>query len=244
MLSNLVKRDIQIHYRRSALGILWSQANPLFSLLVFSFVFQKLVPLNIPNYQAYVFTGLLIWNWFSACINLSSYTLIQSRDLVRKPQFASEMIIVVSVAANLINLLLSLPVLVGLLLLSGIVPNWTVIFLPLVALIQFLFTLGLAWLFSSLNVFFRDMQHVVSLAVTVWFYLTPVFYQLSAPNEYQLAITLNPMAQLIGAYRQILLNGQPPDFAALFWVTLVALAVFGLGLSVFRRLKYSFVDEL
>jgi lipopolysaccharide transport system permease protein len=244
LLWDLVKRDIKIHYRRSALGLLWSQVNPLFTLIVFSFVFQKLVPLNIANYPAYVFVGLLTWSWFSSSITQSSFTLIQSRDLVRKPQFPTEMIIVVSVMANFINLVLAGPILLGLLLINGLIPNWTLVFLPLVLVSQFFFTLGLALIFSAANVFFRDVQHIVTLLVTLWFYITPVFYSVTTGNEYQLAVQLNPMAQLIKAYRQILLLGQPPELRNLLGVLVLGLLIFSVGLLFFRRVKYNFVDEL
>ena len=244
LLSNLVQRDISIHYRRSFLGIIWSQVNPLLTLLIFSFVFQTLVPLNIPNYPAYVFTGLLVWNWFSISLTSVNYSLLNSRDLVRKPQFPVEMLVVVSVSANFVNLLLASPVLFGLLLINNIVPNWTLIFLIVIIAEQFFFTLGLALIISAANVFFSDVSHFVGVLVTVWFYLTPVFYRPSTKNDYSFVVNWSPMFHLINAYRKVLLNGEVPDLITLLWLAPVSLITFGLGLAFFRRLKYSFVDQL
>ena len=244
LLTCLVQRDIKMNYRRSVLGILWAQLNPLLSLIIFSFVFQQVVPLKIPDYPVYVFSGLLAWNWFSTCINQANYSLINSRDLVRKPQFSTEMILVVSVAANMVNFILALPVLLVLLLISGLIPNWTVIFLPLVLLVQFLFTLGLAFIFSSLNVFFRDMLHIVAVLVTSWFYITPIFYRADMRSDYAFIINLNPMTHIIAAYRSIWMYGSPPDFVGLGIVGIIAGLIFLVGLRVFGTLKYSFVDEL
>ncbi len=244
LLSNLVQRDIKLHYRRSVLGILWAQLNPLLSLLIFSFIFGKVIPLNIPNYTAYVFTGLLAWNWFSSTVSMANYSLSNSRDLVRKPQFQNEMIIVVSVTTNLVNFLLAMPVLVGVLLFNNLIPNWTLLFLPFVLAVEFCFVLGLALLVSATNVFFRDILHIVTVLVQVWFYVTPIFYAVSPQNEYAYLINLNPMTHIVNSYRRIFLDRQPPDFLALGVVFLVALAVLGLGWTVFNRLKYSFVDEM
>lgn len=244
LLLNLVQRDIKLHYRRSILGILWAQINPLLSLLIFSFVFQTIVPLNIPNYTAYVFTGLLAWNWFSAALNGANYSLINSRDLVRKPQFQTEMIVAASVATNLVNYLLALPVLLGLLLINGLIPNWTIVFLPLLLAIQYVFTMGLALLISATNVFFRDVLHIVAVLTSVWFYLTPVFYSVASRSEYEWVINLNPLYHFLVAYRQIFIAGKPPDLTLLAFLMLLAVAVYILGYSIFHRLKYNFVDEL
>lgn len=244
LLLNLVQRDIKLHYRRSILGILWAQINPLLSLLIFSFVFQTIVPLNIPHYTAYVFTGLLAWNWFSASLNGANYSLVNSRDLVRKPQFQTEMIVAASVATNLVNYLLALPVLLGLLLLNGLVPNWTIIFLPVLIAIQYGFTMGLALLISATNIFFRDILHIIAVLTSVWFYLTPVFYSIASRSEYAWIINLNPMYHFLVAYRQIFIDGQTPDLVYILLLGVLAIAVYGLGYTVFQRLKYSFVDEL
>ena len=244
LVANLVRRDIFTHYRRSVLGLLWAQLNPLLSVVIFSFVFQTLVPLNIPHYPAYVFSGLLAWNWFSVCLNTANYSLISSRDLVRKPQFPTEMIVVVSVTTNLIYFALALPILLGLLLLNGLVPNWTLIFLPAVIAVQFCFTLGLALIVSCANVYFRDVLHITAIVINLWFYITPVFYSVSNHNEYAAIRDWNPMAHIVGMYRRILLDGQPPDGIEAMGMTMIALGVLWAGLAVFRQGKYGFVDVL
>jgi lipopolysaccharide transport system permease protein len=244
LLTDLVQRDIRLQYRRSKLGILWAQINPLLTLIIFSFVFQKIVPLNIPNYPSYVFIGLLTWSWFSSSVGTSPYRLLQSRDLVRKPKFSTEIIVAVSITSNLVTLLLSFPILFGLLIINGLIPNWTLLFLPLVLAIQFFFTLGLALLLSATNVYFRDVVHIVGVLVSVWFYITPIFYLIPDNSEYSFITIFNPMAQLIDSYRKILLYGQPPNLLALLISGGVAAIVCLIGFSIFRNLKYGFVDEL
>lgn len=242
---NLIQRDIKIHYRRSVLGILWTQINPLLSLIIFSFVFQQVVPLNIPNYPAYVFTALLVWNWFSSSLLLSSYSLANSRDLVRKPQFATEMIVVVSIGANFVNFLLSTPILIGLLLFNNLIPNWTLVFLPLLLVIQFAFTLGLALIISASNVFFHDVMHIANVLVTGWFYITPIFYRpLANRHDFDFLYSLNPMNLLITAYRDVLLRGEVPNLGTLLILVVVAPLTLALGMFFFQRVKYSFVDML
>ncbi|HEX2914183.1 MAG TPA: ABC transporter permease [Chloroflexia bacterium] len=245
LISNLVQRDIKLHYQRSFFGILWSQINPLISVIIFTIVFQKIVPLNIPNYPAYVFSGLLAWNWFSNSLNQANFSLTSSRDLVRKPNFATEMIVVVSVSSNLVNYLLSMPVLFGLLIINNVPFTLTLFFLPVVIAIEFFFTLGLALIISAANVFFRDVMHITAVVTGIWFYITPVFYRTAGtPNDFEFLYSLNPMNHLIQAYRQVLLYGQLPDLTTLAGLAAMALLTFGIGLFFFQRLKYDFVDAL
>jgi lipopolysaccharide transport system permease protein len=244
LLWNLVQRDIKLNYRRSLLGILWAQINPLLSLLIFSFVFQTIVPLNIPNYTAYVFTGLLAWTWFSASLNGANYIILNSRDLVRKPNFQTEMIVAASVATNMVNYLLALPVLIGLLLINDLVPNWTILYWPLLMAIQYVFTLGLALLISSTNVFFRDVLHIVAVVTAVWFYITPVFYAVNSRSGYEWIINLNPLTHFMAAYRRVLMDRQAPDLSQLALLGFLAVVAFGVGYFIFQRLKHAFVDEL
>ncbi len=245
MITNLIWRDVQIRYRRSVLGILWSFINPLLFLLILNFVFQQVLPLKIPNYATYLFCGLLAWNWFSTTIQGANYIILSNRDLVRKPRFATETLVLVNVTAQLVNYVLTLPVLFGLLLISGIGLHWSVLWLPVIILVQFLFTLGLAFLLAALNVYLRDMEYLSSLGILLWFYLTPVFYDPKgiAP-DLAWVFEVNPMAQLMINYRAILIYNSAPDFANLGKTALVAGFICLLGWLIFRKIKYGFVDEL
>lgn len=245
LISTLVMRDVQLRYRRSALGIIWSLINPLLVLLILSFVFQRVVPLGIPNFPAYVFCGLIAWNWFSGSV-LSATNLINlNADLVRTPHFATETLALINVGTNMVNYLLTLPILFGLLLWDNLPLGWSLLFLPVLMLLQFILTCGVSMLVAALNVYFRDVEHLSSVAIMLWFYITPIFYQSSGvPAEYRWVFDFNPMAQLLKAYRQITLNNSAPDLIGLGWVALMAVVIGAAGYFFFRKVKHSFIEEL
>jgi lipopolysaccharide transport system permease protein len=240
-----VARDTKLRYRRSVLGVAWSLLNPLAQLLVYGVVFQALLPLDIPNYPAFLFAGLLAWNWFRASVHGASGAIVDNRELVLRPGFPVGILPAVVVTSNLVHFVLGLPVLLAVLIASGHWPSTAIFGLPLIVAIQFALSLGLAYLAATCHVDFRDTQHLLDLLLLLGFYLTPVFYhRQSIPPEYQLLYTLNPMAHLLDAYRHVLVLGEPPDTGALLMVGLVSAALLALGYAIFRNASARFVDEL
>jgi lipopolysaccharide transport system permease protein len=245
LLREFVGRDIKLRYRRSVLGIAWSLLNPLAQLLVYSVVFQAFLPLGIPNYPAFLFAGLLAWNWFRTSVHGASGAIVDNRELVLRPGFPVGILPAVVVTSCLVHFVLGLPVLLAVLIASGHWPSTAIFGLPLVLVIQFALSLGLAYLAATCHVFFRDTQHLLDLLLLLGFYLTPVFYHRgSIPPEYQLLYTLNPMAHLVDAYRHVLVLGEMPDPGELLVVGLVSVSLLALGYAVFRNASGRFVDEL
>ena len=245
LLRELVSRDMKIRYKRSMLGIAWTMINPLMQILIFTFLFNRVLPLNIPHYTVFVFCGVLAWNWFQTSLYLAAGGITENRDLVRRPGFPVAVLPVVTVATNMLHFLLSLPILLVCVLIDGLPLSPAVAALPLVLLVQFGLTLGLAYLIAATHVFFRDVQHILSIGLSLLFYLTPIFYTADrVPAEYQQLYLLNPMAQLVAAYRAIFLQGIWPDGGALLGVAIFAVAMFALGYTIFVRASYRFVEEL
>lgn len=241
----LVSRDMKLRYKRSVLGFAWSLLNPLAQLLVFSLVFRVILPLNIPNYSAFLFCGLLSWNWFQAALNASAGAAVDNRDLVRRPGFPPAILPVVSVTTQAVHYLLALPVLLGFLALQGIWPGAALLALLPIFTAQYLLTLGLAYLLATLQVSFRDTQYLLGIALLLGFYLTPVFYDAAAlPARWQLLYHLNPMARLVEQYRGVLLNGRMPSIGELGIVLAVGAVLLLAGYLVFRRASPYFVEEL
>ena len=245
LISTLVMRDVQLRYRRSALGILWSVLNPLLMLIILSFIFQQVVPLGVANYPAYVFCGLIAWNWFSSSILASNNIIINNADLVRKPYFATETLVLINVGSNMVNYLLTLPLLLGLMIIDNLPLGWSLLFLPLIMLLQFILTTGVGMLIASLNVYFRDIEHLATIGITLWFYITPVFYKSEgAPKDLAWIFDINPMAQLLKSYRQVTLGNSAPDLAGLAWAAFLAVVIGAIGFFFFRSVKHSFVEEI
>lgn len=241
----LVRRDVRLRYKRSVLGVLWSLLNPLLQLLVFSLIFGLLLPLNIPHFPLFLFVGLLAWNWFQASLTEATGAVVDNRDLVRRPGFPTVILPVVPVITNLIHLLLALPVLAAFLLIGGIALQPVALILPIVLAVQFLVTAGLAYLVAAFNVTFRDVRYLLSFALLLGFYLSPVFYDPTViPARLRPLYYLNPMVTLIESYRALLLAGTWPPFALLALVALAGAVLVWLGVQLYTRKSIHFAEEV
>jgi lipopolysaccharide transport system permease protein len=245
LLHELVVRDLKLRYKRSFLGLAWSLANPLAQLLVFSFVFTRVLPLNRPNFTPFLFCGLLAWNWFSSSLFGGTGSITNNRDLVRRPGFPAPILPAVQVATDLLHFLLALPILFLFLLVSGLHPGVAVVFVPLVMLVQFLFTLSLVYIVATVHVTFRDTQYLLGVFLLLMFYLTPIFYDVTnVPANFQAVYRLNPMLHVIESYRAIFLNGATPELRALTVLLVVSLLLLWIGYSFFQRASWRFVEEI
>lgn len=245
LLRELVLRDLKLRYKRSVIGILWSLVNPLVQILIFTFLFSRVLPLNIPNYTVFVFSGVLAWTWFQTSLSMASGAIVDNRELVRRPGFPVAVLPVVTVTTSMIHFTLALPVLAFFLIFGGGHIGLATLFLPLIMLVQFLLTLGLAYLIAAAHVIFRDTQHLITLGLMLMFYLTPVFYRAdNVPEQYRLIYALNPMAHLLTAYRAVLVQGVWPATGTMALLFVMALILLAIGYAVFQHVSLSFVEEL
>jgi ABC-type polysaccharide/polyol phosphate export permease len=238
ILLHLVRLDLALRHRGSVLGWVWSLGPPLLLLVATYFLFTRIIPLDIENYPLFLLTGILAWNWFARVLSEGTGSLEARRDLVMRPGFATELIPFSVVLVALVDYLLALPILlVAAGTTSGLHP--TIALLPVLLLIQAVLSAGIALAMAPLQVLFRDMRQFAIIAVTLGFWFTPVFYRPSQiPEAMDLIYTLNPMAHLIHAYRQVILDGVLPDGPALLAVAGVSLAVLVAGYALFRRLRF------
>jgi lipopolysaccharide transport system permease protein len=231
LLRELVARDLKIRYRRSVLGIAWSQLSPLATIVALTFVFTRVVDLGIPDYALFVFTGLLAWNWFQGSVVAATQSVVAGGDLVRLPGFPTAMLPVAAL-------------IVATVVMTGRVPV-TATALPVLLVVQFLFILGPALLLAAVNVRFRDTAHLVGVLLLPLFYVTPVFYDLaSVPQRFRELYDFNPLAQLVLAYRAVLLHGRWPSATRLGWVVAVAAVLLVIGSRVFGARAHEFAEEL
>jgi lipopolysaccharide transport system permease protein len=220
LLRELILRDLKIRYKRSYLGIAWSLVTPITQVLVFSFLFKRVLPLDIPNYTAFLFVGVLSWSWFSTSLNSAAGAVVQNPGLVRRPGFPVAVLPVLTVVSSGIHFLLALPILLLFTVTGGGMLGAAVLALPVVIGVQLFFTLSLAYLIAASNVRFRDTQHLVASLLMVAFYLTPVFYSARlVPEEYKIFYEINPLAAILRAYRDVLIENRWPDLDDLLWVS-------------------------
>lgn len=264
LIQSLVVRDLKARYRGSVLGFFWSFINPLLLLLIYSFVFNKVLhraPSNDPNdpnalnpYAVFLFCGLLPWTWFTTALIESAGSLIFNGNLIKKVLFPAEVLPIVSVVSSMVHFLLGLPVLAAFLIYyeflapgGQIQLHWDeMVWFPVVIVIQFILTTGLALLLSSLTVHFRDIKDLLGNVLTFWFFVTPIIYSWRDVTKYMKWLNLNPFTHLAISYQEILFFR---DDAFGHWKWLVALGaasvgIFILGYWVFDRLRDSFAEAV
>lgn len=245
LLRELVNRDMKLLYKRSVLGVAWTLINPLLQLVVFAFVFQFVIPVNVPNYASFTFTGLLVWNWFQTSLYQSTGVIIANRPLIRQPGFPSVILPIVTTTTGLIHFLLALPILIVFLLIDGIELKIVALLLPILQLLQFCVTITLTYLLAALNVTFRDTQHTLGVVLQLFFYVTPIFYDIQhVPDGYQWLYNLNPMVHIVTAYRAVLMQGTTPNWYSLSIIAIVTAVCLPVGLWFFQRQSARFVEEL
>lgn len=246
LVSALVTRHVSMRYRGSMLGFLWSMLNPLCLMLVYSLVFQYYIRFTaVENYALFVFCGLLPWTWFASGLSEGTSSIVASGHLITKSMFPAHILPVVAVCTTMINFLLSLPILLLFILFAGLPLNWTLVAVPFVILIQGVFLSGLVLGLATLNVRFRDVQHVIANVLTLLFFLCPVVYPASTvPAQWQFTMQLNPLALFIQSYQQLLLNGVLPPIWQIGYLTLWAIGALALGNILYNRYHESFAELL
>lgn len=251
LLMALSMRELRARYRASVLGFLWTFLNPTLNMLVYVVVFGVLMKNTVKNYPYFLFVGLLPWIYFSSSLLGGTTSVSDRKDLLTKVRFPAQVLPATVVLTNLINFLLSLPLLLGLGLFFGITPTWHLAFAVPVLLVQTFFTLAVTYFFAAFNVAFRDLQHIVANLVQMMFFLTPVLWDIRSVSpmagmtqeETQRAIlTFNPMASVMSAWRDIFVQQTAPDWVGLLTVTGISLVLMLISTAVFERRREEFAE--
>lgn len=245
LLRALVVRDMKIRYESSFLGLAWTFARPLLTLGVLFFVFQVVVVLDVPRFTSFALIGIFVYTWFQSSLIDACAVALSNRDLVRRPRFRVAVLPLVAVTTGLVHFLLALPVLAMVLLFGGSRPDAALLALPAVVMIQFILTTGLAYIAAAVTVFYRDAGHLLNVALTLLFFLSPVFYHADqVPAEFQALYRLNPLVALLEGYRNPLLYGAAPGWDALAIVGAIGAILTVVGCRLFEKASSRFVEEL
>lgn len=241
----LVDRDLKILYKRSSLGFGWALVTPLLQLFIFSFVFRRALGMQIENYASFVFIGVLVFGWFQGALGMSGWLITGSKPLVTQPGFPLTLLPHVMVGVRLFHFVIALPILFGLLWWQGIRPSLPWLSLPLLVVVQYLLIVGLAYPLASINVIFRDTQHIVGVLLQLMMFLTPVFYSLEqVPPSLRPWFYLNPMVGVVQSWRAVLLDGAWPDPRVLAGLLVLGIALLITGRRIFVRQSHRFAEEM
>lgn len=246
-----VQREFQSKYRNSLLGAAWTILNPLAMIVVYTVIFAQVMRAKLPGmdstfaYSIYLCAGVLTWGLFAEITGRAQNIFIEHANLMKKLSFPRLCLPVTVVASAGLNFAIVFGLFTIFLVTSGNFPGWAYLALLPVLAIQTTFAIGLGISLGVLNVFFRDVGQFFGIFLQFWFWLTPVVYPISIlPERARSLMTLNPMASLVAAYQNILVNGSWPQWHTLWPVTLLSVLLCVLGFSLFRKHSGEMVDEL
>ncbi len=244
----LTARNLKVRYRRSVFGILWSILNPLFNALVFTFVFSTLLKSPIERFAVFITVGLVVWNAFAASILEAMSTVTGSAHLVTRVRFPSEVLPISTVLTNMINFVLATPSILIVMAITRTPLHVQMVMYPWALFCLFCFSLGIAFLAATANVFFRDTRNFLDVLISLWFFLTPIIYNLDAvfisPHAQRFVYWLNPMASIVTLFRHMFYTGYWDAPSFVLRTSVASIAVMIAGWLLFIRLSQKFVEEL
>ncbi len=253
LLMDFAWRDLRARYKGSALGFAWHFVMPISQLVVFWVLFGILFGVRPKTetgeqpYAVFLFVGLLPWTFFSTCLTAGASAIVANSAIVKKVRLPVQLLPASAVVSALVNFGLSLIVLFAVLGIFGPRHPEGLIYVPVLVLIQAVMGLGLAYLLAALNAFFRDVQHILGVLLTAWYFLTPVLFPVSIvaerPREAFLLYT-NPLTAVIVGYQRALLDGRAPEWLPLAWSAAFAVVAFVVGFAYFERAKDDFEGVL
>lgn len=244
LLFQLTQRSIKARYKQSIIGYAWVLINPLAQLLVYTFVFSVIFkfPTNNIPYPVFLFAGLLPWIYLQNVLTTSTTSLIDNSDLIRKVYFPREILPYSVVLSKTIDFFFALSLLLIFMLIYQIPIGITILYIIPLFLIQVILMSGLSLIFSTVNLFYRDIQYLVPLLLLLWTYITPVVYALSlVPKMYVPIYKLNPMVGIIEGYRSALFN-LPFDTGTIYWSFIFSVFIFLIGFIFFKKSEKVFAD--
>jgi ABC-type polysaccharide/polyol phosphate export permease len=245
LLKNLILKDFRVRYRNMSLGVLWSLLNPLVMLGVYTFVFTKIFKTPTAHWTVFLLCGIVPFNFFALAWQSGTTSLVDNAGLIKRVAVPREIIPITSVFSNCLHLGIQITLLLVIVLATGVRLNIYWLFLPLIWGLELATICGMALLFSALNVYVRDTRYFVESANLVLFWLVPIFYPFSMiPAQFRDLYQYNPVAALVLAMREIVLDAHAPSAVLLTKLTLVSASSLAAGFLVFRRMKPGFYSHL
>lgn len=245
LLVELVKRDIKVKYRRSILGLIWTILNPLLTMCVLTIVFSSFFRFEIDNFPVYLLCGNIIFAFFSEATNMAMTSILGNGALLKKIYVPKYLFPFAKIVSSFVNLLASLIALVIVMIVTRTTVHISIIFAIFPIIYVFIFALGIGLMLSALVVFFRDFLHLYSVILTLWNYLTPIFYPISIlPDNIVTIIKMNPLTMFVQMFRDCILYGNIPNLKDNFICATVSMLTLIVGLYCFGKKQDKFVLKI
>ncbi|MCI8713759.1 MAG: ABC transporter permease [Ruminococcus sp.] len=245
VIKELTSREIKRKYSRSYLGIVWSVLNPLLSMCVISLIFTQLFHRSIENFPIYYLTGSVVWQLFTGATNAAMTSLVDNKMLLIKVKFPMDIFILSRVYTSLVNFLYSLIAYVIMLVVFRVPPCWTMALAPVIVLFLLLFSLGIAHVLATAYVFFGDVKHLYSVLLTLWMYMSALFYPVDQlKGIVRMVIQINPVFNYIDCMRTIVMKGRLPDVTQMIYIAAWGIVMYLVGFVVFNRHRNDIMKKL
>ena len=246
MIKSFTIRELRTRYKGSFLGFLWTFVNPLLQLLVYSLVFPFILRVSEKNYTMFLFVALVPWGFFINSVQGGCNLIVGNSSLVTKVYFPREILSITHTLSGLCNTIFSYMIVFPLLIIFKIPMTIHLLWLPLILIGQTILNLGLSLIVSSINVFFRDLEYLVSVGLMAMYFLTPVMYNITIlPEKYQkILMFLNPMVGYIILYRNIMYYGIMSRPLLLIYTLVYSVVVLFIGYFIFQKLQRKFAEIL
>lgn len=247
-----VRRDFEVRYVRSVFGFLWAIIEPLSMILVYTFIFSKVMRAKLPGttdgwaYSIYLCAGILTWGFFIETLNRCQTLFLDQANLLKKSSFPRMTLPVIVLMSATINFVIIFAILCVFLVLVHRFPGWYILWFVPLLMIEQGFAMGLGMVTGTLNVFFRDIGKAIGVALNFWFWVTPIVYPESIIPKWMQNTLLhwNPLVALTIGFQSILLRHPLPALSSFYMPTIVAVVFLGFGYYTFLRLSDDLVDEL
>ena len=205
---------------------------------MYAIIFPLILRNTQDHYVIFLCVALIPWNYFTTIVTQSTGTIIANGDIVKKVYFPREILPISVVTSQLVNFLISTIIILAFVLFSGMGISKYILFYPVILLIQYIFSIGVAFIVSSATVFLRDLEHLISIAMMMLFYATPIAYSADTiPANFSFIITLNPMAHILNAYRDIFYYQRMPELQTLAIIFAISVVLFVVGYAIFNKLQ-------
>ena len=236
--------DVKLRYRNSVLGFIWTFLEPLLMLTVLYLVFTNLIKNSIQDYPLYLLLGLIIWYMFTRATSAGLSSLIDKAPIIQKIHFRKEIVVISSCLSAFIMMVFEFGAFVVFLVAFKFVPPLTITLLPLVLIDLFILVLGISFLLSVLNVYFRDIKFIWQVLLQAGFFLSPIIYTLDMfPENIRTLLKLNPLVSLLDATHNLVLYNMLPNANSIFYLVGVTITIFVIGYLVFRKKERMILEE-
>lgn len=250
LLLQMTLREIKSRYKQSIMGYFWVILNPFFQIIIMSLVFSTIMRIptyasaNIP-YIIFLYVALLPWSLFANSLSSATGSIVGNANLITKVYFPRSILLLSTILAKIVDFIFASTILIIFLIIYQIPVNLNVFWFIPIFVIQLILTFGLSFFLSASNLIYRDVQYLLNLIISLWFYLTPIVYPTEiVPDKLKILFKLNPMSVLINAYRQVILAGKIPNLSSLAIAFLVSVLTFLLGFAYFKKQEKTFADNV